>query len=313
MADLVEVKVPDIGDFADVPVIEVLVVGGRRGGARGPAGRRWSPTRRRWTSRRRGPGTVAEVKVAVGDTVSEGSLILLLAPAAADGATPERPRRPRRADEAPAEAAGRRGAGARRGRPRAGRGARRRAGRLHGRVPRRRPRSGGGADRPRRDARRRLPERRLHPVQGAAARRARCSPRPRSWRVRRLLRRARRSTSTRCAAGRTAWSGRLDRRARRAGQAAQGRRWCAATAQFTGPNVDHRADGRRRDDRRLRALHHRGGLERRLAARSCPTTSAIMDSTGALEIATSPSGCSSSAAGSSAWRWPPSTTRSAPR
>ena len=28
MADLVEVKVPDIGDFADVPVIEVLVSAG---------------------------------------------------------------------------------------------------------------------------------------------------------------------------------------------------------------------------------------------------------------------------------------------
>ena len=37
MADVVEVKVPDIGDFADVPVIEVLVVAGRRGGGRGPA------------------------------------------------------------------------------------------------------------------------------------------------------------------------------------------------------------------------------------------------------------------------------------
>ncbi len=48
-------------------------------------------------------GTVAEVKVVVGDTVSEGSLILLLAPATADGAAPaaDAPA----ADEAPAEAA----------------------------------------------------------------------------------------------------------------------------------------------------------------------------------------------------------------
>ncbi|HSD03926.1 MAG TPA: dihydrolipoyl dehydrogenase, partial [Gaiellales bacterium] len=46
-------------------------------------------------------GTVAELKVAVGDTVSEGSLILLLAPAAVDGPGPDAA-----APEAPAAAAG---------------------------------------------------------------------------------------------------------------------------------------------------------------------------------------------------------------
>ena len=101
MADLVEVKVPDIGDFADVPVIEVLVSPGDEVALEDPLVTLESDKATMDIPAPRA-GTVAELKVVVGDTVSEGSLILLLAPAAADGATPDaapRPptrRRPRR-------------------------------------------------------------------------------------------------------------------------------------------------------------------------------------------------------------------------
>jgi dihydrolipoyl dehydrogenase len=85
MADLVEVKVPDIGDFADVPVIEVLVSAGDELAAEDPLVTLESDKATMDIPAPRA-GTVAELKVAVGDTVSEGSLILLLAPAPADGA-----------------------------------------------------------------------------------------------------------------------------------------------------------------------------------------------------------------------------------
>jgi dihydrolipoamide dehydrogenase len=90
MADLVEVKVPDMGDFADVPVIDVLVSPGDDVAAEDPLVTLESD---KATMDIPAPqaGTVAELKVAVGDTVSEGSLILLLAPAASDGAAPDVP------------------------------------------------------------------------------------------------------------------------------------------------------------------------------------------------------------------------------
>ena len=97
MADLVEVKVPDIGDFADVPVIEVLVSAGDEVALEDPLVTLESDKATMDIPAPRA-GTVAEVKVVVGDTVSEGSLILLIAPATADGATPAaaRPRPPTR-------------------------------------------------------------------------------------------------------------------------------------------------------------------------------------------------------------------------
>ena len=100
MADLVEVKVPDIGDFADVPVIEVLVSPGDDVAAEDPLVTLESDKATMDIPAPRA-GTVAELKVAVGDTVSEGSLILLLAPAAVDGPGPDAA-----APEAPAAAAG---------------------------------------------------------------------------------------------------------------------------------------------------------------------------------------------------------------
>ncbi|MEA2358300.1 MAG: dihydrolipoamide dehydrogenase [Solirubrobacteraceae bacterium] len=106
MADLVEVKVPDIGDFADVPVIEVLVSAGDEVAPEDPLVTLESD---KATMDIPAPaaGTVTELKVAVGDTVSEGSLLLLLAPAAGDGASPDAaaPAAPA-GQEAPAAAAG---------------------------------------------------------------------------------------------------------------------------------------------------------------------------------------------------------------
>jgi dihydrolipoamide dehydrogenase len=77
MADLVEVKVPDIGDFSDVPIIEVLVSPGDPVAPEDPLITLESD---KATMDVPAPqaGTVAELKVAVGDTVSEGTLILLL-------------------------------------------------------------------------------------------------------------------------------------------------------------------------------------------------------------------------------------------
>ena len=74
-----EVKVPDIGGFNDVPVIEVHVNPATRSTPR-IRWSRWSRTRPRWTCPRPQPGSVAEVLVKVGDTVSEGTPILLLQP-----------------------------------------------------------------------------------------------------------------------------------------------------------------------------------------------------------------------------------------
>jgi pyruvate/2-oxoglutarate dehydrogenase complex dihydrolipoamide acyltransferase (E2) component len=80
-----EVRVPDIGDFKDVPVIEVLVKAGDRvkkndslitlesekASMEVPAG---------------ADGVVQDVKVKVGDRVSEGSTIVTLS---AEGAAPQ--------------------------------------------------------------------------------------------------------------------------------------------------------------------------------------------------------------------------------
>jgi hypothetical protein len=61
---LVEVKVPDIGDFAEVPVIDLFVKVGDSIKA-DDAIARWSPTRPRWMCPRRSPA-VKEVLVQLG-------------------------------------------------------------------------------------------------------------------------------------------------------------------------------------------------------------------------------------------------------
>jgi pyruvate dehydrogenase E2 component (dihydrolipoamide acetyltransferase) len=77
MAALTEVKVPDIGDFKDVPIIEVMVKPGDRIKAEDSLITLESD---KATMEVPAPaaGTVRELKVKPGDKVSEGTLILLL-------------------------------------------------------------------------------------------------------------------------------------------------------------------------------------------------------------------------------------------
>ena len=74
----IEVKVPDIGDFKDVPVIEIHVKAGRRHQGRRPAGHAGDATRRPWTCRPPQDGTVEAILVKVGDKVAEGTPVLTL-------------------------------------------------------------------------------------------------------------------------------------------------------------------------------------------------------------------------------------------
>jgi pyruvate dehydrogenase E2 component (dihydrolipoamide acetyltransferase) len=80
-----EVLVPDIGDFADVPIIEVLVSPGDTVAPEDPLVTLESD---KATMDVPSPleGVVQEVKVNVGDTVSEGSLLLTLVPGGPDQA-----------------------------------------------------------------------------------------------------------------------------------------------------------------------------------------------------------------------------------
>ena len=84
----IEVKVPDIGDFKDVPIIEVHVEAGARVKGEDPLITLESD---KATMDVPAPqaGTVAEVKVAVGDRVAEGAVILLLEPEGAAAIPPK--------------------------------------------------------------------------------------------------------------------------------------------------------------------------------------------------------------------------------
>jgi dihydrolipoamide dehydrogenase len=94
-----EVKVPDIGDFADVPVIEVLVAAGDEVAAEDPLITLESD---KATMEVPAPaaGKITELKVSVGDRVSEGAVILLLD--SVDGDKPAEPAEPSQ-PETPAE------------------------------------------------------------------------------------------------------------------------------------------------------------------------------------------------------------------
>src|SRR3989475_124198 len=80
----IEVKVPDIGDFKDVPVIEVFV---KPGDAVKPEDPLVTLESDKATMDVPAPsaGTVKDLKVKVGDKVSEGSVILTLETTAAAG------------------------------------------------------------------------------------------------------------------------------------------------------------------------------------------------------------------------------------
>jgi dihydrolipoamide dehydrogenase len=170
---VIEVKVPDIGDFDAVEVIEVLVKAGDtveeeqslivlesdKASMEVPSS---------------AAGKVVDVKVKVGDKVAKGTLICTVEGGAAAALPRLRRRRPPAAAPAPAPAAAP-AAATHAGsadiqcdmlcwaRPR----------RLLGRIPLGRPRHEHRAGRALRHPGRRLPERGLHPVEGAAAQRGR--------------------------------------------------------------------------------------------------------------------------------------------
>src|SRR3954471_18391330 len=102
MADVKEVVVPDIGDFSDVPIIEVLVAEGDSVAPEDPLVTLESD---KATMDVPAPfaGTVAELKVNVGDTVSEGSLLLTLS---VDGDGAQASGQPAATPTAPATEAG---------------------------------------------------------------------------------------------------------------------------------------------------------------------------------------------------------------
>ncbi|MBM3396534.1 MAG: hypothetical protein FJY37_18285, partial [Betaproteobacteria bacterium] len=98
MSRLIEVTVPDIGDFKDIPVIEVLVKAGDSVKAEDSLITLESD---KATMDVPAPvaGVVKDIKVKLGDKVSEGRLILLLesstaAAATAPAASPSAPAAP---------------------------------------------------------------------------------------------------------------------------------------------------------------------------------------------------------------------------
>src|SRR4051794_12820673 len=84
----IEIKVPDIGDFKDVPIIEIHVQPGQTVAAEAPLITLESD---KATMDVPAPqaGTVAELRVKVGDRVSEGSVMLTLEAAGAAGTPPK--------------------------------------------------------------------------------------------------------------------------------------------------------------------------------------------------------------------------------
>ncbi len=77
--DVVSVEVPDIGDFTDVPVIEILVAPGDTVGVDDPLLTLESD---KATMDVPAPfaGTVRDLRVTVGDRVSQGTVLLTIAP-----------------------------------------------------------------------------------------------------------------------------------------------------------------------------------------------------------------------------------------
>src|SRR5919202_5164309 len=84
----VEIRVPDIGDFKDVPVVEVHVTPGAEVKAEDPLITLESDKASMEVPSPQA-GTITEVRVKPGDRVSEGDLIALLEPQAAAGIPPK--------------------------------------------------------------------------------------------------------------------------------------------------------------------------------------------------------------------------------
>ncbi|MBL8486445.1 MAG: dihydrolipoyl dehydrogenase, partial [Rhodocyclaceae bacterium] len=107
MVSSIEVKVPDIGDFKDVPVIEIHVKPGDAVKAE-DALVTLESDKATMDVPSPAAGTVKEIKVALGDKVAEGSLVLVLeaaAQAAAPTPAPAPAPAPTAAPAAPAPAA----------------------------------------------------------------------------------------------------------------------------------------------------------------------------------------------------------------
>src|SRR5689334_16772227 len=85
MAEVKDVVVPDIGDFSDVPIIEVMVSPGDTVAEEDPLVTLESDKATMDVPAPFG-GVVQELKVKTGDTVSEGSPLMTLEVAGGDGA-----------------------------------------------------------------------------------------------------------------------------------------------------------------------------------------------------------------------------------
>ncbi len=111
MSNIIEIKVPDIGDFKNIPVIDVLV---KPGDSVKPEDPLISLESDKATMDVPAPqaGTVKEIKVKVGDKVSQGSLILMLDAADAGTLSPAAPAQATQAAKTPAAQAASPGASA---------------------------------------------------------------------------------------------------------------------------------------------------------------------------------------------------------
>ena len=90
MSQIIEIKVPDIGDYKDVPVIEVLVKAGDK------IEKEQSivvleSDKATMDVPSSHSGVVKEIKVKVGDNLSEGSAVIILEEDAADAANASAP------------------------------------------------------------------------------------------------------------------------------------------------------------------------------------------------------------------------------
>ncbi len=110
MAQVVEIAVPDIGEFTDIPVIEVLVKPGQTVQVEDPLVALESDKATMEVPSPRA-GVIAELRVAVGDKVSEGTVVLIMEPAQADGGPAAQDQAPSGKPPAPAVAPSRQDSG----------------------------------------------------------------------------------------------------------------------------------------------------------------------------------------------------------
>ena len=83
MADPVVIEVPDIGDFTDVPVIEIHVAAGSEVSLDEPL-LTIESDKATMDIPAETAGTVTELRVAIGDRISQGTPILVLTPSSSD-------------------------------------------------------------------------------------------------------------------------------------------------------------------------------------------------------------------------------------